>query len=77
MTMFHESKPDYFLAAMEEFKLIDEYNSDLTNAVYAENGIIALEKIYKTKQEVIQAAKEILLGYGKLHLLKCVFEQYL
>ena len=75
--MFHESKPDYFLLAMEEFKLIDEYNSELTNSMYAENGIIALEKIYKTKTEVMHAAKEILLGYGKLHLLQCVFKEYL
>lgn len=75
--MFHESKPDYFLKAMEEFKLIDDYNSDLTNAVYAENGIIALEKIYNTKEEVLTAAREILIGYGKLHLFKCVFEQYM
>jgi len=69
--------PDYFLLAMEELKLIDDYNSELTNSVYAENALIQLEKIYKSKKDVLMAVKHILIGYGKLHLLQCVFNEYL
>lgn len=75
--MFHETKPDYFLQAMEEFKLLDQYNSKLTNSVYAENGLIQLEKIYKTRNEILCAAKQILIGYGKEYLFQCVLNQYI
>ena len=37
--------PDYFLLAMEELKLIDDYNSELTNSVYAENALIQLKDL--------------------------------
>jgi hypothetical protein len=73
--MFYEQKPDYFLAAMQELQLLDQYNSSLTNSVYAENAIIQLEKIYKSKKDVLMAAKHILIGYGKYELFECVFNE--
>jgi hypothetical protein len=75
--MQYESNPDYFQLAMNELSLLDQYNSYLTNSMYAENALIQLEKIYKSKKDVLMAVKHILIGYGKLYLFECVFNEYL
>lgn len=69
--VFLEPRVDYFMLATNELNRLEPENIKLVNAVYCENAIYYLQKIYKNKINVATAVKHILLGYGKLQLFQC------